>query len=231
MSLRIYRIFHYTYKLYIGKNKKRVMEKLFSYAMVAYILLLATYLLYGQGLMALDLALSQSVFSSLFPAIYIFNVITNLGTIVVFMIVSLWLIHRGNKKEGLILFVSLWIDLAINFLLKNIFIRERPAYFDASIWSLEPNGPLSFPSGHAQRAFLVATILSKYFKRDRMLLYAFAVLIGISRIAVGAHYALDVIVGALNGIVLGSLLLRFPWDKYAKFTQKQAQPSVHKLKR
>ena len=69
----------------------------------------------------------------------------------------------------------------------------------------------SFPSGHSTTIFTVAGILSLYLRRSALiwLLAATALLIAISRIAVGVHWPLDVLGGAFGGwlsAVLGTLL-------------------------
>ncbi len=69
----------------------------------------------------------------------------------------------------------------------------------------------SFPSGHSTTIFTVAGILSLYLRRGSLtwLLASAALLIGLSRIAVGVHWPLDVLGGAFGGwlsAVLGTLL-------------------------
>lgn len=59
----------------------------------------------------------------------------------------------------------------------------------------------SFPSGHTATAFTLAAVLGVYLRSNLMLagLVLAAALIGASRIAVGAHWPLDVLGGALMG--------------------------------
>jgi len=74
----------------------------------------------------------------------------------------------------------------------------------------------SFPSGHTFNAFLFAMILAYaiYFNRSYPALrklflipFVWALLVGISRVAMGAHTAYDVCAGAALGILLGALFL------------------------
>ncbi|MBL7931716.1 MAG: phosphatase PAP2 family protein [Bacteroidia bacterium] len=74
----------------------------------------------------------------------------------------------------------------------------------------------SFPSGHTFNAFLFAMILSYaiLFNRSYPSLrklfsipFIWAALVGISRVAMGAHTAFDVTAGAILGISLGFLFL------------------------
>jgi membrane-associated phospholipid phosphatase len=68
----------------------------------------------------------------------------------------------------------------------------------------------SFPSGHSTTIFTVAGILSLYLRRTALIwLLPAALLVALSRIAVGVHWPLDVLGGAFGGwlsAVLGTLL-------------------------
>lgn len=76
----------------------------------------------------------------------------------------------------------------------------------------------SFPSGHSFNAFLLAGILaSGIYQAGKKSSYAFctilllwAGLVAVSRVAVGAHSALDVTVGAGMGLLFSQVLLRLP---------------------
>jgi membrane-associated phospholipid phosphatase len=65
----------------------------------------------------------------------------------------------------------------------------------------------SFPSGHATTAFAALVAIGAVAPRARPFLWAYAVLIAASRIAVVAHYPSDVIAGAACG-AFGALLVR-----------------------
>jgi len=68
----------------------------------------------------------------------------------------------------------------------------------------------SFPSGHAQTAFAAGVYLSLLLPRWTPLFLSVAIGVGLSRIYMGAHFPLDVIVGGLVGtaLALGSWLVR-----------------------
>ncbi|PBQ30307.1 hypothetical protein CNR22_00535 [Sphingobacteriaceae bacterium] len=74
----------------------------------------------------------------------------------------------------------------------------------------------SFPSGHSFNAFLFAMILSYAIYLNRsypklrflfLIPFVWAVLVAVSRVAIGAHSAFDVCAGAGLGIILGFLFL------------------------
>lgn len=80
----------------------------------------------------------------------------------------------------------------------------------------------SFPSGHSANAFLIAYILaySMYLSRNKaarllyILPFIWALMVAVSRVAIGAHSALDVSVGAAVGMLVAAMFFYF--DKTTK---------------
>jgi undecaprenyl-diphosphatase len=93
---------------------------------------------------------------------------------------------------------------AVSGTAKDVLDRERPPLRDPDP---EPLVTLpttsSFPSGHATVGFACATVLSLAVPRLRLPLFVLAALIACSRVYVGVHYPLDVLVGAALGILIG----------------------------
>ena len=69
-----------------------------------------------------------------------------------------------------------------------------------------PKDP-SFPSGHTTIAFAAATVLSYYRPRWAPAFFLLAVAIGFSRVYVGVHYPLDVLGGAILGLLVGGIVI------------------------
>jgi undecaprenyl-diphosphatase len=65
----------------------------------------------------------------------------------------------------------------------------------------------SFPSGHTTIAFAAATVLAYYRPRWSPAFFLLAVAIGFSRIYDGVHYPLDVLGGALLGVLVGAVVI------------------------
>ena len=136
----------------------------------------------------------------------IFKVITEFGDAMVLILIALVsLVLVKNKKIGTAISLNLASIGLLNYILKNIIQRPRPEDFRL----VEESG-YSFPSGHsmASMAFygLIIYFVFKNVKNKAVrniiciILSILIVLIGISRIYLGVHYASDVIAGFLVSI-------------------------------
>ncbi len=102
--------------------------------------------------------------------------------------------------------LTLWI--VVEFL-KAVVRRPRPVtrVSQARVVGYPASG-LSFPSGHTSQVFFMATLMTQYFHTSiwvTFLLYTVALLVGITRMYVGAHYPRDVLAGAILGSTWGLL--------------------------
>jgi undecaprenyl-diphosphatase len=96
--------------------------------------------------------------------------------------------------------------------LKFTFDRVRPSdRFDDPEPLLRIAHTPSFPSGHAATSFACAGALAPYVtRRIAVALYVLAGLISWSRVYVGAHYPLDILVGAALGLAIARALRLLP---------------------
>ncbi len=94
--------------------------------------------------------------------------------------------------------------------LKDAFERLRPlaVFGDQVITFYERLERGSFPSGHTQIAFSVATYLSAKIPQFWPLFYALALFMGFSRVYVGSHFPGDVLGGAVVGILVALIMMR-----------------------
>ncbi len=95
------------------------------------------------------------------------------------------------------------VVLAIKFLVR----RKRPEGEWGGIY--RNTDPHSFPSGHAARAFLIAVVASALVPAWLVaLLWIWAPLVSLARVAMGVPYLSDVVAGAILGAVVALIGLQ-----------------------
>jgi membrane-associated phospholipid phosphatase len=107
--------------------------------------------------------------------------------------------------------------------LKLLFRRERPGLHDgASVFRAFSDRPFStsalgMPSSHVMVAFAGAVVLARLFPRTAPVAYLLAAGCAATRVLAHAHFASDVVVGALAGWAVGALMwTRFGADRHPK---------------
>jgi membrane-associated phospholipid phosphatase len=128
----------------------------------------------------------------------------NNGAVWVAVGVLLALLDGSNREAWLICAVLGPIAIGLNYLVKLIVRRPRPAMEGLPPLGGAPSS-LSFPSAHATSGFAVATAMTRVEPLGALaFLLAFALALG--RPYLGMHYPSDVLAGALLGILLGLLV-------------------------
>lgn len=134
------------------------------------------------------------------------------GLFVLFIYFKYYRHRQVAANRALFLFSAVALSGLMTDLIKPLVGRLRPKLlFEAGLSGFEPfrigYEYNSFPSGHATTVFALAAAFSLFFPRWRLPLFSFAVVVGLSRIIVGAHYASDVLAGAYVGAITVFLLL------------------------
>lgn len=197
------------YKLLLDENKSR--EPSISLQNFSVLISLATVLVaiafVGNTLGGHHFAFIEiNSFSSQIPPALLEN-ITVFGDGTFLLPLVLLLANRHVRLHWAILFTSLLSAIVVNLLKDYFAISRPPAVLSSEAFNLIGRAyhARSFPSGHSATAFLLATVCfcytkNMYFKVTFMLL---AILVGLSRILIGVHWPIDVLVGGALGIVLG----------------------------
>lgn len=105
-------------------------------------------------------------------------------------------------------------------LLKEVVGRTRPSAHQGT-YDFHPfSGSASFPSGEATQAFAVASVISAEYPHVwvEVVSYGLAGMVGFARMRENAHFASDVLAGALIGNGVGRAVVRINRRLRARFT-------------
>ncbi len=147
-----------------------------------------------------------------FPGIE--NNLTQFGDALIFLsLISIFIVYAPRIWEALI--TASLTSLVFSSILKRLFAVPRPAavfnHDDFIIIGKTLTGHTSLPSGHSMTVFTTLTVLMFAFMptklTTRIVWYLLLVCLGLilvsTRVGVGAHYPLDVTIGALIGYISG----------------------------
>jgi membrane-associated phospholipid phosphatase len=114
--------------------------------------------------------------------------------------------HRRVTDCGLAMLAAIALADAGKRIAKRVVRRTRPnvlleeGRYDADTGGSERKPEQSFPSGHTACTVATARALSRHFPETTAAAGAAAVIIGLSRVAEGKHWPLDVAAGAIIGL-------------------------------
>jgi undecaprenyl-diphosphatase len=117
-------------------------------------------------------------------------------------LIALWLLGGTYWKEwAVVQFACISVLAALVMGIKFLVRRRRPEGEWGGIY--RNTDPHSFPSGHAARSFLIAVIASGLGPAwPVFILWVWAPLVALARVAMGVHYISDILAGAAFGIVI-----------------------------
>lgn len=163
-----------------------------------------------QKLIVLDLSLSNWVIRHRDRrARKVFRIVTYLGSGYVWTFAYLILFALGTNKVRAILFsviLAELLGLLIIIVLRNLIKRERPNT-DITFLLPLPWQSNSFPSHHALRVSMLATMFGTAYPSWLSFLILGATVVSISRIYLERHYPSDVLAGSFIGFLCAGLVL------------------------
>ena len=131
-------------------------------------------------------------------------IITHLGglTFSICLFLVLFLLLRENRLlliEGPLALITSHLLVQLG---KRSCSRCRPYMIEKEIYVVDrPLRDFSFPSGHSAAIFAWSTSISLVIPWLAPIFFAIAILVGVSRMYLGLHYPLDVLVGGMVGII------------------------------
>ena len=122
-------------------------------------------------------------------------------------LILLWLFSNSFWKQwAVVVLAGISLLAALVMSLKFIIRRRRPEGEWGSIY--RNTDPHSFPSGHAARAFLIAVLVTGLGPAwAALILWIWAPLVSLARVAMGVHYVSDIAAGLVVGILSGMIFL------------------------
>lgn len=123
------------------------------------------------------------------------------------LILLWWFSNTFWKQWAIVMLAGISVLAALVMSLKFVVRRRRPEGEWGGIY--RNTDPHSFPSGHAARAFLIAVIAAGLGPGwAALLLWVWAPLVSLARVAMGVHYVSDVVAGFIVGILMGLVVLQ-----------------------
>lgn len=158
-----------------------------------------------------------SFYNSVSASMYVFTI----ATPATYLIAGLAKADKDIKKTALYLFESAAIAQAISFSTKSIVNRDRPGVKYPTLNPVNIAKNASFPSGHTSGAFALATSLTIVHPEWYVAVpsFAWAGMVGYSRLYLGVHYPTDVLAGAVVGA--GSAWLSYRLNKWMHKSKKE----------
>ena len=149
--------------------------------------------------------------------------ITNLGDEITFLVIALVLFWCVDKRSGYFLLTVGFVGTLANQFMKLHFRVPRPWVIDENFTILEEAretaSGYSFPSGHTQSSVgtfgAIAVITNR--KVSRFVAVVIAILVPFSRMYIGVHTPLDVLVAAIMAVALICLLKPIVFESNDKF--------------
>jgi membrane-associated phospholipid phosphatase len=168
---------------------------------------------------------------------YFFAIITNVGDGLIWLPLLLF-IFRFRKKSVFLVLANFLVSSIITLFIKRILFWDALSpisliaknYHLHLIEGIQIHTNNSFPSGHTVTIFAVVFTLITFYKKNFFLKYILlltAFIVGFSRVYLAQHFPIDVLAGALIGILSTYIsifmLSRFNTFKYAVIEDDREQ--------
>jgi membrane-associated phospholipid phosphatase len=157
--------------------------------------------------------INQDLSNSFFDVVLVWSRNSYLWVPLYVSIIGFFIYNFGKKSYWLLLFSLLTVftsDGVSSHLIKKSVKRDRPCRSECVtnvVARVRCGRAYSFTSSHATNHFAIAVFLGlvfgTFFPWLRIVLLLWAGIIGFAQIYVGVHFPFDVLVGSINGALIG----------------------------
>ncbi|MBI2066104.1 phosphatase PAP2 family protein [Candidatus Woesebacteria bacterium] len=128
----------------------------------------------------------------------------------------LWLIDGKIKREQVLhALLAAGVAWGVAQVIKAVFPTTRPFELNGLIpLTLIPSSDGAFPSGHAAAAFALATTIWLHDKKVGSAFVIAALIVGAARVWGNVHYPIDILAGAVLGIVAAFVIEKVHLRKF-----------------
>ena len=205
-----------------------------SLVMITAAFAILTFLVKTTPSFPIDLQITRGIQQISIPLFYELMVVVSWPgfgpqSMIITALIVLMIYGFGLHWEAMTALIAAAFSTAVNVLVKDLIQRPRPTI--AAVHVLDALNSYSFPSGHVMFYlsffgflwFLAFSLLKPSVKRGLLLVFfgGLVILIGISRIYVGEHWASDVLGSYLLGtLTLVAIIQLYRWGKTRFFIRQ-----------
>lgn len=181
----------------MGSELTKIYKQSLGLMIVAWIILIIYLVLFALGIIQrIDEPIYQLISSFHSQELtYIVKFITWFGSTIAVIVICM-IVFMINQKIGLWISIHVGCVALLNQVVKLVVARERPP-----VLRLIVETGYSFPSAHAMVSFVLFGFITYYIYQKKssvsLIIMIIPLLIGMTRIYLGVHYASDVIAGFL----------------------------------
>jgi len=164
--------------------------------------------------------MNQEIFYSLNnlagKSVFFDNTVIFFGQYLAYVLVVIFLLIVVKNKNWKMLFLSVFSvflsRVVITEIIRFFYFVPRPFVNNNIVQIIFNETSGSFPSGHAAILFALAMAIYFFHKKWSILFFSGAILIGVARIIAGIHWPIDILGGAIIGILSAVLICKI-WEK------------------